>query len=195
MLAALFVVAAGFGASRKVAVSILDRSGGLRGGFGRPPALAIRGFFVLASLHCAKTPESQKLQFFLGFSYVFRTLHAWRMYKKHRKIDPGTFRKALLTKTTPKSRLGCPRARFWKALGSSRALLGRLLGGSWSLLAGPWALLGASWAPLGRLLVALGCLLVPNTGSGSILTGSGGVREDFWRSLGPTFRPFFVHAR
>jgi hypothetical protein len=195
MLAVLFVVVAGFCASWNVPVSILERSGGLRGGFGRAPGPIIQGFSVLASLHCVKTPESQKLQFFLGFSYVFRILHAWRIYKKRRKIDSETFRKALLTKTAPKSRPGCPRARFWRALGFSRALLGRLLGGSWLLLAGSWAFLGASWAPLGRLLVALGCLLVPKTGSGSILTGSGGGQGDFGRSLGPTFRPFFVHAR
>ena len=135
ILAVLFVVVAGFYASWNVPVSILACSGGLQGGFGRPPGSIIRGFFVLANLHCAKTPDSQKLQFFLGFSNVFRTLHAWRIYKKQRKIDPGAFRKALLTTTAPKSRLGCPRARFWRALGSSRALLGRLLGGSWSLLA------------------------------------------------------------
>ena len=36
---------------------------------------------------------------------------------------------------------------------------------------------------------------VPKTGSASILTGSGGARGDFWRSVGPAFRPFFVHAR
>ena len=90
---------------------------------------------------------------------------------------------------------GVSLARLWKALGSSQALLGRLLGGSWLLLAGSWAFLGASWAPLGRLLVALGCLLVPKTGSGSILTGSEGGQGDFGRSLGPTFRAFFVHAK
>ena len=112
LLAALFVVVAGFCASWSVPVSILERSGGLRGGFGRFPGPIIRRFFVLANLQCAKTPKSQKLQFFLSFSYVFRTLHACRIYKNWRKIDPGTFRKALLTKTVPQSHLGYARARF-----------------------------------------------------------------------------------
>ena len=60
----------------------------------------------------------------------------------------------LLTENVPKSRLGCPKVRFCKDLGSSRVRLGWLLGAlgrSWAglgrFLAFSWALLGASWLP------------------------------------------------
>ena len=53
----------------------------------------------------------------------------------------------LLTKNVPKSRLGCPQARFCEGLGSSQAPLGRLLGVLGRLLDALRRLLGASWLP------------------------------------------------
>ena len=113
--------------------------------------------------------------------------------KKLRKIAPGALPTDLCTKNVPKSRLGCPWARFCNGLEPPR----RLLDGSWALLGTSWVLLGrvldGSWASLGRSWVSPGCHKLPKRAPDSISEGSGSVQGRVGRSQGCIFRSFFIH--
>ena len=109
--------------------------------------------------------------------------------KKLRKIAPGAFPKDLFTKNVPKSRLGCPWARFCKGLGTSntsRTALGRLLGALGRVLRASWASLGGSWVPPESQML-------PKRGSDPILKGSWHVRGRLVRSQGCIFQCLFIH--
>jgi hypothetical protein len=187
MLAVLFVVVAGFCASWNVPVSILERSGGLRGGFGRAPGPIIQGFSVLASLHCVKTPESQKLQFFLRFSHIACVAHLQKTAKnRFRNFSKGTAhenRTKISSGVSPGSILegfGVLPGASWPAPGRLLVALGRLLG-----ILG--RILGASWASLGRSRVLTGT----QDGLGLDFNGFRGGSGRLWAVPGPYFSTFF----
>ena len=104
------------------------------------------------SLQYEKTPDVQKLQFFLGFCMFFTHRKLYALATKHCKIVPRACRTELPTKIVLKTRLGMDSKRVWRSLG-------RHLAGFCPLLGSSWPLLDASWASLGHFLDALGCLL------------------------------------